>query len=119
MVDSKQEEGNDVPENSLTAGPRCANEGKEGVIVDSAPLVVTPPPTVGDFPDGGLTAWLVVVGVCVLVVATSIHCAKTGRRPYRAHSLCFPRSSGVIPSFSLLISDLRSQVRVPQFMGSE
>lgn len=79
MVDSKLEEGNDVLENSLTAGSRCASKGEEGVVVDPVPLVVIPPPTVGDFPDGGLTAWLVVVGVCVLVTATYIHCAKTGR----------------------------------------
>ena len=59
MADSKQVE---VLQNSPTDGLPDASEGKEE-IVDSASLVAAPLPIVDDFPDGGLTAWLVVVGV--------------------------------------------------------
>jgi len=47
-----------------------AKKGKEWIVVDPASSVVAPSPTVDDFPDGGLTAWLVVVGVCVLLATT-------------------------------------------------
>lgn len=64
MTDSKQEEGNHVPENSLIVGLPDASKSEEGIVIDSASSDIAPPPAVGDFPDGGLAAWLVVTGVC-------------------------------------------------------
>ena len=58
MVDPKLE--------ALPVGLPGADEGKEEVVVEQVPLEAVPPPTVGEFPDGGLAAWLVVVGVCAI-----------------------------------------------------
>ena len=70
MVDSKKAEDNHVPQNSLTVCLPDASKSKEGIVVGSVSLAEAPPPTVGDFPDGGATAWLVVVGVCLLLTTT-------------------------------------------------
>ena len=70
MVDSKQVEDNHVHQNTLTISLPDASKSKEGIVADSVSLVEVPQPTIGDFPDGGLTAWLVVVGVCLLLAIT-------------------------------------------------
>ena len=65
MDDAKREKGNHVLEISFTINLPNANKNKEETAAYSASLETTPPPTVGEFPDGGLAAWLVVVGVRV------------------------------------------------------
>ena len=104
MLNSKLEEDN-VPEESLTVSLPDASKGKGGGVVDSVSPESAPSPTVGDFPDGGLTAWLVVVGVCAMLT-TPIHHANIDRRSYRVRSLYFPRQFGIIFSFALSISDV-------------
>lgn len=66
-VDSKLEDGDRVLESSLTIVLPDASKVEEGVVADSASLEAAPLPTIGEFPDGGLTAWLVVVGVCFIL----------------------------------------------------
>ena len=73
MVDSKEGSDNSL-ENSPTLGPADPNKEKEVVVVDSVSSEEVSPPAVSDFPDGGLTAWLVVVGVCTLLTITNTLC---------------------------------------------
>ena len=64
MFDSKPEGDDHALElSSLTIHLPNPGKPKEAVVVDSVPSEEIPLPTAGDFPDGGLTAWLVVVGV--------------------------------------------------------
>lgn len=57
-------------ENSLTDGTDDSKKEKEVVIVESVSSDTALPPAVDEFPDGGLSAWLVVVGVSVLPMTT-------------------------------------------------
>ena len=58
-----------VLSDSVAVGVRDTDKSKEEVEADSASLEVAPSPTFGEFPDGGLAAWLVVVGVCALLTS--------------------------------------------------
>ena len=98
MVDSKQVEDNLVPENPLTADLPDAGKGEGEVVVDSASLVTAPLPIVGDFPDGGLTAWLVVVGVCTARNNAYIALTTADGRPGRARYIFHVRPRPFFPS---------------------
>lgn len=74
VFDSKREEDNHVLENYPTVGPPSAGKIKEGIVVDLVSLEAVPPSASDEFPDGGLTAWLVVVGVCVPPAPPHILC---------------------------------------------
>lgn len=65
VLDPKPEEGNHVLENSPTVDPADARKTKEEVVIDLVSLEAVSPSTSDEFPDGGLAAWLVVIGVCV------------------------------------------------------
>ena len=80
-----------VPQNSLTVDLFDANKGKEGAVIDSVSLVKAPPPIVGDFPDGGLTAWLVVVGVGTARNSAYIALTSADGHPGRARYIFYVR----------------------------
>ena len=63
MVDSEQVE-------VIMIGLSDASKANEWTVADSASSMAAPSPTIDDFPDGGLTAWLIVVGVCALLAKT-------------------------------------------------
>ena len=71
MVDSGQNRDDRTLKNFLTNDLPNPNKGKEVVVVDPVSSKAIASPMVDEFPDGGLTAWLVVVGVCVLLETTN------------------------------------------------
>ena len=98
-VDSKLEDGDRVLESSLTIGLPDASKVEEGVVADLASLEAAPLPTIGEFPDGGLTAWLVVVGVCpvrntsCVTLTPADNCIGRARYIFHVSSVSFLPSS--------------------------
>ena len=77
---------NDVDRKSQMSEKKNEIDEKEGVVSDD-----TKEPIIGDFPDGGLRAWLVVAGVslqCIWVHASrSYQCVSTYQGIFR--NVCY------------------------------